>query len=232
MDRKIVYTILGSALLGFFAVLLLMPPTIDDGTIRLPWRVEINDAGHSRVFGFTLGETTLGEVREVFGEEGTINLFENPKGPERFGVEVYFEQIYLQNLRANFVVTLDLDQAALAPMYERGLRISQLGSGDRKVKLDPADIDTLLTRPIRSIAYLPQARLDEDLITKRFGTPQETRTEPDTGVVHWLYPARGMDIARDPKGKVVIQYVNPSDYGALLEPLPEPAATGTATPGS
>ncbi len=232
MDRKIVYTILGSALLGFFAVLLLMPPTIDDGTIRLPWRVEVNDAGHSRVFGFTLGETTLAEVRKVFGEEGTINLFENPEGPERFGVEVYFEQIYLQNLRANFVVTLDLDQAALVPMYERGLRISQLGSGDRKVKLDPVDVDTLLTRPIRSIAYLPQARLDEDLITKRFGTPQETRTEPETGVVHWLYPARGIDVARDPNGKVVIQYVNPDDYAALLAPLPEPTAVGTAMPGS
>ena len=45
-------------------------------------------------------------------------------------------------------------------MYERGLRISQLESGGKKVKLDPADVETLLNRPIRSITYLPQARLE------------------------------------------------------------------------
>jgi hypothetical protein len=38
-------------------------------------------------------------------------------------------------------------------------------------------------------------------------------------VVHWLYPAKGMDLARDPKGKVVIQYVNPAELAALTEPL-------------
>jgi len=228
MDRKIVVTILGSAILGFFAVLLLMPPTIDDGTVRLPWRVQVNAAGHTEVFGFTLGETTLAEVRRVFGEDGTINLFETPDRDERLGVEVFFEQIYLQRLRAAFVVTLDLDQAALAPMYERGLRISQLGSGARKVKLDPADVDILLGRPIRAITYLPQARLDEDLIAKRFGTPEERRTEPETGVVHWLYPERGMDIARDPRGNVVIQYVNPADFAALVAPLPVESAPAEA----
>ncbi len=232
MDRKIVLTILGSALLGFFAVMLLMPPTINDGTVRLPWRTQANAAGQRQAFGFTLGETTLAEVREVFGDEGTINLFETTGRAERYGVEVYFEQIYLQSLRANFVISLDVDQATLAPMYERGLRISKVESGAKKIKLDPADVETLLRRAIRSITYLPQARLDEELIAKRFGTPEETRTEPETGIVHWLYPERGMDIARDPKGKVVIQYANPADFAALVEPLPAPSTPAeTATAG-
>jgi hypothetical protein len=230
MDRKFVLSILTAAILGFFAVLLLIPPTINDGTIRLPWLVTVDPAGHTQVFGFTLGQTTLAEVRTLFADEGTINLFETRDQGEHYGVEAFFEQVYLQSLRANFVFTLDLDQATLTPMYERGLRISKVGSGARKVKLDPADVDTLLERPIRSITYLPQARLDEDLIAKRFGTPEETRTEPETGIVHWLYPERGMDIARDPKGKVVIQYVNPGDFTALLAPLPAPSATPEAAP--
>jgi hypothetical protein len=221
MDRKIILGVVGAALLGFFAVLLLIPPTIDDGEVRLPWRTATNAAGQTQVFGFTLGETSLAEVRELFGQEGTINLFETPGRPERYGVEVYFEQVYLQSLRADFVITLDVDQSTLEAMYERGLRISQLGSGSKKIKLDPVDVEALLPRPIRSITSLPQARLDEPLIERRFGTPAERRTEPETGIVHWLYPERGIDIARDPKGKVVIQYVSQSDVAQLLAPFGE-----------
>ena len=221
MDRKIILGVVGAALLGFFAVLLLIPPTIDDGEVRLPWRTATNAAGQTQVFGFTLGETSLAEVRELFGQEGTINLFETPEREERYGVEVYFEQVYLQSLRADFVITLDVDQPTLEAMYERGLRISQLGSGSKKIKLDPVDVEALLPRPIRSITYLPQARLDEPLIERRFGTPAERRTEPETGIVHWLYPERGIDIARDPKGKVVIQYVSQSDVAQLLAPFGE-----------
>jgi hypothetical protein len=221
MDRKIILGVVGAALLGFFAVLLLIPPTIDDGEVRLPWRTATNAAGQTQVFGFTLGETSLTEVRDLFGQEGTINLFETPGRPERYGVEVYFEQVYLQSLRADFVITLDVDQSTLGAMYERGLRISQLGSGSKKIKLDPVDVEALLPRPIRSITYLPQARLDEPLIERRFGTPAERRTEPETGIVHWLYPERGIDIARDPKGKVVIQYVSQSDVAQLLAPFGE-----------
>ncbi len=219
MDRKYILTILAAALIGFFATLLLMPPTIDDGTPRLPWRTAVDAAGRTQVFGFTLGETPLAEVRRVFGEDGTVNLFHNPGRPRAFAAEAYFEQIYLQSLRAEFVVAIDLDQRALSGMYDRGLRISQAESGAKKVKLDPADAETLAARPIRSIAYLPQARLPEALLERRFGKPQERRTEPETGIVHWLYPERGMDLARDPKGKIVVQYVNPSDFDALLVPL-------------
>jgi hypothetical protein len=232
MDRKILLSVLGAALLGFFAVLLLMPPTIDDGTIRLPWRVEQDAQGNTRVFGFTLGQSTLADVRAVFGEDGTLNLFETPGRAEPFGVEAFFEQIYLQRLRADFVITLDADQLTLAPMYERGLRISQTGSGSKKVKLDPADAEALAGLPIRGITYLPQARLDEALLEQRFGTPDERHTEDKTGIVHWLYPARGVDLSRAPDGKVVIQYVNPAGFDALLRPPAGPGSDRTGTGGA
>jgi hypothetical protein len=229
MDRKYILGIVAAALLGFVGVMLLMPPTIDRGADRLPWRAAIGPAGRSQAFGFTLGETSLAEVRRVFGEDGALSLFHNPDRPEPFAVEAYFEQIYLQRLRADFVVALDLDQATLGQMYDRGLRISQLESGAKKVKLNPADAETLAGRAIRSIAYLPQARLPETLLERRFGKPEARRTEPKTGIVHWLYPARGMDIARDPNGKVVIQYVNLADFDALRAPLDAPPTSELQT---
>ena len=40
-----------------------------------------------------------------------------------------------------------------------------------------------------------------------------------TGVVHHLYPDKGMDIALDTSGGVVIQYVDPNAFDALIAPL-------------
>ncbi len=218
MDRQIVLSILGVAVLAFFGILLLMPDSIEDGPNRLPWNVTQNVSGRSQVFGFTLGETTLADVRSQFGEDGKVSLFQD-QSRDAYGVEAFFEQIHLQRLRADFVITLDVDQPTLAAMYERGLRISQLGSGSRKIKLDPTDVETLSVRPIRSISYLPKAKLDNALIEQRFGVPALRLTEPDAGIVHWLYPERGMDIGREPGGSVIIQYVNPDDFERLLRPL-------------
>lgn len=238
MDRQIVLSVIAVAVLGFIGVLLLIPDSIEDETVRLPWLIEQDVAGRTQVFGFTLGETSLADVRALFGEDGKVNLFQDPARAETYGVEAYFDQIHLQRLRADFVMTLDVDQATLEGMYERGLRISQVGSGSRKVRLDPADIETLAARPIRSISYLPKARLDEALIEQRFGTPDLRLTEPESGVVHWLYPERGLDIARDPGGNVIMQYVNLDDFDRLLAPLREavpvedaPVVTDPASPG-
>jgi hypothetical protein len=219
MDRQIVLSILGVAVLAFLGVLLLMPASIEEGPTRLPWHIEQDVSGHTKVFGFTIGETTLAEVRELFGEDGKVNLFQDPGREEAYGVEAFFDQVHLQRLRADFVITLDVDQATLAAMYERGLRISQMGSGSRKIRLDPEDLEALASRPIRTISYLPKARLDNELIEQRFGAPALRLTEPKTDIVHWLYPERGLDIGREPGGNVVIQYVDPDDFDRVLQPL-------------
>jgi hypothetical protein len=236
MDLKMMLSVLAIAVLGFFGIMLLLPENVEDETPRLPWLVDQDQAGRTRVFGFTLGETTLGGVREVFGEAGEINLFRRPDaqgGAGLYAVEAYFEQIYLNRLRADFVFGLDADQPALEAMYERGLRISQLGSGSKKVKLDPADVETLVSAPIGSITYLPWKSLDADIIRNRFGVPAEKRTEPETGVTHWLYPGKGMDVAIDEDGGVVIQYVNRGRFQRISAPLADSSgAKGRTSAGA
>lgn len=234
MDLKMILSVLAIAVFGFIGIMLLLPDEPDDETLRFPWLVEQDQAGRTRVFGFTLEETTLGEIRALFKEDGEITLFARPDAGEneaRYAVEAFFEQIYLNRLRANFVISLDADQAMLGPMYERGLRISQLGSGAKKIKLDPVDVETLLSVPIRSITYLPWKSLDAEIIGNRFGPPAERRTESETGVIHWLYPGKGMDVAMDRDGGVVIQYVNRDAFAEILAPLDaasQAQITGTA----
>ena len=223
MDRKILLPLIAAASLGSLGFWLLMPPSdLEDEIPRLPWLVEQDGAGHIQVFGFTLGKTTLAQIRAFFREEGKINLFASldARGqPVEYTVEAYFDRIYLQGLRGDFIFTLATDADQLAPLYERGLRISQLPSGAKKVDLNPADLETLLQVPIRSLTYLPWKSLDADILNRRFGPPAEKRREPKTGVEHWLYPQKGMDIAMDPQGRVVIQYLNPADFTKALAPL-------------
>ncbi len=232
MDRKMILSILAFAVFAFIGIMLLLPDeNIEDQTPRLPWQVEQDGQGRTRVFGFTLGETTLGEIRRLFQEEGEINLFARLDPDHQavaYAVEAYFDQIYLNRIRGDFVIGIQADAETLAPMYERGLRISQLGSGAKKVKLEPADIATLETLPISAITYLPWKSLDAEIVAKRFGTPAEQRLEPETGVTHWLYPDKGMDLAMDKNGGVVIQYVNKDAFADLIAPLealasPKPA---------
>lgn len=232
MDRKIILSVLAIAVFGFVGIMLLLPEERDDGVARLPWLVSVDAQGRTQVFGFTLGETTLADVREVFGDDGKINLFANPDRNDQYAVEAYFDQIYLNRLRADFVITLDADQQTLDAMYQRGLRISQLGSGDKKITLTPDDIQTLTGFPIRSISYLPWKSLDAEIIEKRFGQPSRMFTE-ESGVTHRLYPNKGMDIGLDSRGGVVIQYVDPGAFSALTAPLqPKPEAKEQPSTGA
>ena len=218
MDRKIILSVLAIAVFGFIGIMLLMPEDRDDGVPRLPWLVSIDPQGRTTAFGFTLGHTRLSEVKEVFGADGKINLFARPDREDKYTAEAYFDQIYLNRLRADFVITLDADQGTLDAMYQRGLRISKLGSGDKKITLTPEDAEILGQTPIRAISYLPWKSLDAEILERRFGKPSEILME-ESGVTHRLYPGKGMDVALDSRGGVVIQYVNQSDFDELTAPL-------------
>ncbi|WP_462330666.1 hypothetical protein [Thiohalocapsa halophila] len=227
MDRKIILSTLAAAAMLFIGIMLILSILPDEraGLKLYPWDVSQDAAGNTRVFDLTIGESTLADARALLGEEGKINLFENPDGTRT--VEVYFKNIFLSNLKADWIITLGVPEDQLAAIYERGLRISKTGSGSRKVKLDPVDVERLADAPIRILTYLPWKSLEPRDIAGRFGEPAEKRTEA-SGIVHWLYPELGMDIARDDDGGVVIQYLNPESFDRAVAPLPapeEPAAS-------
>lgn len=57
MERRMILSILAAAVLGFVGIMLLLPEEREeDPTPRLPWQVEQDEQGRTRVFGFTLGK--------------------------------------------------------------------------------------------------------------------------------------------------------------------------------
>ena len=81
--------------------------------------------------------------------------------------------------------------------------------------------------PIRSIAFIPSTNLDEATILQRFGAPAE-RLRGGEHIEHFLYPARGLDVVLDAKGKELPQYVAPRDFARLRQPLAARPASGSA----
>jgi hypothetical protein len=229
VDRKIILSVLAAALMAFIGIWLLLSIIPDEraGLRLYPWDVTRDADGRTRVFDLTIGQSRLADARALLGEEGKVNLFVNPDAS--YAVEVYFDNIILSNIRADWIITLALEQDQLAAMYDRGLRVSTTGSGSRKVTMAPEDVETLADVPIRSLTYLPWKSLEPRDIDGNFGAPTEQRTE-ESGVVHWLYPDKGMDIARDNDGGVVIQYLNPDDFARALAPLTSNTEPQSAPP--
>lgn len=207
-------------LVATFAVILLiigmlLPVKSTTPVPELPWQIEQSPNG-LRVFGLTLGHSTVADAQKKFHEQAEISLFVSDTG--KFAVEAYFDQVNLGGLRAKVVLTAALSQADLQAMHERGLRTSAIGSG-RKVELHHDDRSKVWQSAIASINYLPSSTLDEALIVQRFGEPAQRVREEKSEILHLLYPQKGLDIALNKKNKAVFQYFPPQDFPQLMAPL-------------
>jgi hypothetical protein len=217
MDRKFGFGLLLFALVAIAVAILSPGGRTVDSNPRLPWMIEVDAHGESHVFGLTLGESTLADAREEFQEQGKMNLFLSPQG--EYAIEAYFQRLFLSGLRADMVLSLNVGQQQAAEIFERGLRVSKLGSGTKKVDITIPDQELLAQAKVARITYLPATDLDEKILRRHFGEPQQKLGEKKSGIVHWLYPHKGLDIAVNPDGKEVFQYVRPAEFEELMKPL-------------
>jgi hypothetical protein len=185
----------------------------------LPWEVKVLPNGSSKVFGITLGQSTMQQASDLFQDDWEVILFVSPDN--NISVEGYFNRLIISGLKADFVMNLDLDKEIREKMYQRGTRISQLGDGTKKVSLSSSDMETVASAIIQQITYLPSANLEGKLIENLFGKPESIIKVEKSSVEHWLYPEVGLDILIDPNGKEVFQYVIPSKFSEVSEPLLE-----------
>ncbi|MCW8911557.1 MAG: hypothetical protein OQK76_13165, partial [Gammaproteobacteria bacterium] len=164
-----------------------------------------------------LGHTTLGEAEKLLKEDATLTLFSPKQG--NAVIEAYFNELFIGGLKAKMVLTFEVASDEVEGMFERGIRISTLGSGTRKVTLHSDDEARMRLKPVSSLTYLPSINLQVELIEKRFGTPAEKVKDNMGEAVHWLYPELGLDIALNSEAKEVLQYISPKDFSKITEPL-------------
>jgi hypothetical protein len=216
MDRKIVLGVL-----GFIVVLVtigfLLPDKMLNDKDTLPWHIEHPTPQTTHVLGITLGQSTVPEAERKYQEKAEYSLFKSPDG--KMGAEIFFEEVVLNGLKAKVTLTVDVPQAEIGPMYERGLRMSATGSGSKRITMQPDDVARVRTLPITSLTYIPVIKLDEQVLQQRFGTPAQKVRETKNGVVHWLYPDHGLDMTVPTGDKPIFQYVTPNNFELLRKPL-------------
>jgi len=216
MDKKTLPWLLVSILV-ILAVAIMFPTGKNRQTPpTLPWDITIDDNGNAKIFNLTLNQNTLSDAQKEFSKVAKVSMFASPQGD--YTIEAYFERLYISGIRADLILTLDINQETAAQMFERGRRMSQLGSGEKKITLDQADHSSVIKAAISHITYLPAANLDAELIQNRFGEPDKRHTE-SSGIVHWLYPDKGLDVALNPEGKEMLQYTSPAHFDRILKPL-------------
>jgi hypothetical protein len=215
MDKKIILGVFALVVVSISA-LLLIPSQPTDTPDTLPWRISHPTPDTSRVFGITLGQTSLGAAETFFKEQTEISLFKTTEG--NMLVEAFFDELNFNGLKAKFVLTVAVPPAELPGMFNRGLRMNSTPSGKR-ITMTADDLIRVRQLPVSSITYMPTPKLEEDIFTKRFGVPAERIRETKSGAVHWLYPQHGLDITLGGSEKPLLQYVAPKDFDLLRAPL-------------
>lgn len=221
MGRHVFLTVLAFSLLALVIALLASMQMGERPNLGFPWQVDTLADGSTRVFQVQLGHTTLAEAEQLFRDSAELTLFD-PK-QEKPVIEAYFNDLFIGGLKAKMVVSFDLADEAIQQIYNRGTRISTLGSGTRKVTLHGDDIEYIKNQPIVALTYLPSINLDAQLIEKRFGEPDARINDAASGGVHWLYQDRGVDVVLSEDHKEVVQYVLPANFAALIAPLQQQA---------
>lgn len=217
MDKKIILAALALFFIAWY-VLLQAPEDAAQSPATLPWNITHPTPETTQVFGVTLGKTSLDDAAHNFKYEAEteVSLFKPTEGP--MSVEAFTDEVNFNGLKAKMNMTVDLSQEVMQGMYERGLRMNSTPSGKR-ITLTADDLAVVRNTPINSLTYLPAARLDESIISKRFGIPSERIREKDTGVIHWLYAQHGLDVVLSGNKKPVLQYVPLKDFERLRTPL-------------
>ncbi len=159
-----------------------------------------------------MGQSNTNEAEKHFKEVAKPILFKSPNG--QLVVEVFFEEVNLAGLKARVVLNIAVPDSELQGMFERGLRMNATSSG-KEITMTPDDVARVFTMPISSLTYMPSVRLEDAVFAKRFGQPAQRIKEKKSGVVHWLYPQNGLDIALGGNEKPLLQYVAPKNFDTL-----------------
>jgi len=145
-------------------------------------------------------------------------------------LEAFVDPAQLGFVAGKLVVSATLDARTMAAMKVRSPKVEFMDSTTRRFNLANSDMATAMRAPISSVSLIPQAQLDAATVVQRFGEPAQrmARGEGDAAVEHLLYPAKGLDVVVSTKGKELLQFVAPAQFGRLSQPLQAASSPATA----
>jgi len=188
----------------------------DEPLTGLPWQIDKLPGGDTRVFGITLGRTTLGEAIELLGDDLDLAIIAAPH--EAGALEAYYSRYSAGPITGKLILMLEIDPETLLTLRKRAFK----DGGTRKYHLHPDDLPFAYRSPVTVITFLPSFNLNEEIVQARFGIPAET-IQIHSQQKHLLYPDKGLDLIFNTDSKEVLQYLSPDKFSAhrtQLQQLP------------
>lgn len=206
------------------------PPAREAGApADTPWSLTSTPAGGTRVFGLELPGTTLGGAQGRWGDRLALAVIAAAPGPDgslpaaadaapasrsALALEGYVEKFESGAIAGRLLLSFDADPGALA-RWRDALPGEPTESGARRHVLRGVPLAEAQSAALVGVSFIPQAQLDEAIVSARFGTPAQ-RIRENARLEHWLYPGVGLAVALDAEGKEVLQYVAPAAFEARL----------------
>ncbi len=198
------------------------PPATARAEVPVPWSIDVDAAGASRVFGLALPGATLETARRQFGEDLQIALMARRGQPG--ALEAYLESFTAAFISGRLLFAADAGPELIAGWQARA-RATPVDADTVRYTLAAEDLAAALRSPLVGITFIPVAQLDAETLRARFGEPAE-RLASGERLVQWMYPANGLAVVLDSEGREVLQYVAPADFERRLrQPLIQAGAT-------
>jgi hypothetical protein len=178
-----------------------------------PWESQIAADGSLWALGLRLPGATLADAQSLWN--GGLQVIVRVPREGETALEATVETARPGGVQGRLVLHAAATPEQLARWASRPAKEDRTSSLTRHLSLQPDDLREALATPIRLVAFVPQARLDEATAKARFGEPQRVLREGDK-VQHWLYPARGMALMLNPEGRDVLQFVPPAQFQVLV----------------
>lgn len=194
----------------------------DVGSVRqvenLPWQIKVDDAHETRVFGVSVGESTLSEMGQVFGKIPELAIFQKNTGVRE--LEAYFSRLRIGMLQANIVAVLDIDGESLSAYADFERVGKPMPSGQRKYVLSLSGLKAAGDLIVWKLAYIPVVDYTDVQLLKFFGQPEQ-KTTLSANSQYWHYPEKALLIAYNTEGKEIFHYTSKQHYKRLMEQLLE-----------
>jgi len=214
-------------LFALLAVVLAVYPFLDqtknsETLTGLPWQIEILADGSTKVFGLQIGKSRLSDAIEILGGDMDLAIIAATDAEESGNLEMYYGHYKAGLLSGKLILQTHASDQYIKRWSDNSPRFEYMASGlAKKHILLEDDLPQVLEEIIISLTFIPAVNLDEDVILARFGEPE--RRIQLSGVTHYLYPKKGLDIALHEDSKEVMQYVSPKSFQQLIQPLNESA---------
>ena len=202
--KLIISAIIATLLIGYF---ILPKPNLEPvDPKQLPWHIIIDEQNNSSIFGLTLGQSTLQNALDIFGEAESMALYADPNKPT---IEVYFGYIIKAGLNAKIILTLSLSTEQAEALLKSATSRMQSNSNIPKIEINAKDRSSTLGLVVSSLTYIPKySGLDSDYLINRFGTPDFQLSLSETAS-QFFYKKLGLSVISDQDGKEVFQYTQP-----------------------